>query len=112
LNLEVLIAQVTLHAEFVNGRAQVVSHLALLGVISHAHGDVCVAAQAPDVVGHLEADDEDSAIKFSGSLSKGMSSMVAVERAVLFRIEIGRIVFILAFALTLYVSLIVQLGFY
>lgn len=100
--LEVLLAQVTLHAELVYGRAEIGAHLALLGVVAHAHGDVRAASLAPDVVGHLESDDQYALVEFACALSKRMRAVVAVQRAMLLRIEVRRVVLVLAFAFALF----------
>jgi hypothetical protein len=60
---------------------------------------VILAAGTPDVVGHLEADDKNAAVQLSGALSQRVHSVISVERAMLLRIEIRRIVEILTFAL-------------
>ena len=78
-NLEMLIAQVTLHAKLVDGRREVHAHLLLLGIVAHAHGDVRLAPIAPDVVGHLKADDENALVEFARSLAQRMRAMVGVE---------------------------------
>lgn len=96
-----LIAQVTLHAKLVDGRREVHAHFLLLGVVAHAHGDVSLAPIAPDVVGHLEANDENALVEFARSLAQRMRSMIGVERAVLFVVEVGRIVFVLTFSFSL-----------
>jgi len=92
---------VALHAEVVDGRGVVHAGLGLLGVVAHAHGDVRLAAVAPDVVGHLEADDEDALVELARALAQGVRAMVGVEVAVLLRVEVGRVVVVLAFALAL-----------
>jgi hypothetical protein len=54
LYLKVVVAEVTLHAELVDGCGIVVAYFTLLCVVAHAHPYVVVAAITPDVVGHLE----------------------------------------------------------
>ena len=96
-----LIAQVTLHAELVYGRAQVHVHLLLLGIVAHAHGDVRMAAVAPDIVGHLEADDEYALVELARSLAQRVRAMIVVQILVLLRIKVRRVVLVLSFPLTL-----------
>jgi hypothetical protein len=88
LDLKVLVAQVALHAELVYGRGVVLAHFALLGIVSDSHGDVGVAALAPDVVRHLEADYQDALVEFLGALAKRMRAMVLIQVAMFLWVEI------------------------
>ena len=103
---EVLIAQVTLHLELHYWRGEVHAHFGLLSVVANAHGDVSLAAVAPNVVGHFKANDQNALVELTGSFAQCMRAVVSIQRAVLFRIEVGRIVVVLAFSLTLFLFFI------
>ena len=86
--------------ELVNGGGIVLSRLGLFGVVPNAHTDVIPAAQAPDVVGHFESNNENPSVQFSRALSQRVHAMVSIERSVLLRIEIRRVIMIGPLALT------------
>ena len=50
----------------------VVPDLLLLSIEAHALPDQMLAAQAPDIEGHLEADDQDALIQLLGTLPQWM----------------------------------------
>lgn len=68
----------TLHLELVNRRAQVLVDFALLCIVAHTHGDVSIAAETPDIVGHLEANDEYALVELAGSFAQRMRAMIVV----------------------------------
>jgi hypothetical protein len=49
---------------------EVVADLLLLGVEALALGDVLAALEAPDIEGHLEADDQDALADLLGALAQ------------------------------------------
>lgn len=73
----------------------------LLGIISHAHADMILTAETPHVERHLESNDKNALRDFRSAFAQRMCAMVAIEILVLFWIEVGRIIVILAFAFTL-----------
>ncbi len=92
----------TLHIELVNGRAQILVDFLLLGIVTHAHGDMNATAQAPDIVGHLESNDEYALVDLAGSFAQRMRAMIGVQVSVLLRIKVGRVVVVLTFSFTLF----------
>ena len=96
-----LIAEVTLHAKLVDGCGEVHSDLLLLRIVPNAHGDVSVAAETPDVVRHLEADDEDALVKLASTLAEGVGPVVPVEGSMFLGVKVGRVVLVLAFTFAL-----------
>jgi hypothetical protein len=69
------------HAEVPYLGGVVVAGLLLLGVVPHASRDVDTAAAAPDVVRHLEPDDEDSLVQLASPLAQRMLAAIVVDRA-------------------------------
>ena len=59
----------TFHPELVDRRRVVHANFFLLGVVPDARPDVIAASLAPDVVGHLETNDQDALVQFSGTLA-------------------------------------------
>ena len=64
------------------------------------HADVLSAALAPDVVGHLEANDEDAHVQLVGALPEGVRAMICVQRCMLLRVEVGRVILVCSLSFT------------
>ena len=58
------------------------------------------AALAPDVVGHLEANDEDAHVQLVGALPEGVRAMICVQRRMLLRVEVGRVILVCSLSFT------------
>lgn len=74
-----IIAEVTLHLELVNRSAIVHPNLCLLRIVPNPHSDVVAAAVAPDVVRHLESDDDDAHVDLARPFAKGVRALPFVE---------------------------------
>ena len=96
---DVIVTQVALHFELVQGGGVVHSDLGFFSVVAHPHSDVVVAAVTPDVVGHLKTDDDDAEVDFAGSFSKGMGAQEFVEPPG-FGVIVRGVVLVGAFAFT------------
>lgn len=94
-----IVAQVTLHSELVQWCAVVHSHFLLFGIVPNSHADVIAASVAPDVEGHLEANDKDAHVEFAGTLAQSVRALKFVYSPE-FGIVIRGIVEVLAFAFT------------
>jgi hypothetical protein len=64
-----------------------------------------VAAQAPHVEGHLEADGEDALVGSFAPLPQRVHPMVAVQGLVRLVVEVRRVIVVLAFALAHFYSI-------
>jgi hypothetical protein len=73
-------------------RRMKIPHLLLLGVVTYPLADMLVAGPAPDVVGHLEADDEDPLGEFVCTTAEGVCACHLVD--VGFAIVVGGVVFV------------------
>jgi len=52
---EIVGAKMTLHPEFVKGCRVIHANFLLLGIVPNAHANMIVAAQTPNIKGHLES---------------------------------------------------------
>jgi len=82
----------TFHTKTPDRRRIVVSYSLFFGVESDALADVVIAGGTPDVVGHFEADNEDSLVDFVGAAAEavGASHFVDVGLAII----VGRVVLV------------------
>ena len=74
-----IVAEVTLHAELVQGCAKVHADLFLLRVVPHTHAYVIAATFAPYIVRHLESNNEDTHVEFASSLAQRMGTEELIE---------------------------------
>lgn len=89
----------TFHPELVDRRRVVHANFFLLSVVPDPHPDVIAASLAPDVVGHLEPDDQDAKVKLASSFSQGMGPQELV-KSTLLGVIVRRVVLVLALAFT------------
>ena len=54
LDFKVVVTQMALHAELVDGGGVVIANLAFFRIVTHTHANVAVASPTPNVVRHLE----------------------------------------------------------
>lgn len=71
----------TLHAKTPNGRAVIVANLFLLGVETNTTANVLVAAETPNVKGHLKTNDKNAFIKLTGTRTQRVLSEVLINGA-------------------------------
>ncbi len=64
------------HGEGPDLRGMVVADLLLFCIEAHALADEVLAAEAPDVEGHLKTDDQNSLIELLGTLPQWMLSLL------------------------------------
>lgn len=64
----------TFHTKTPYRRRIVISYPFFLGVETDTLADVVVAGGTPYVVGHFEADDEDSLVEFVGATAEGVGA--------------------------------------
>ena len=86
----------TFHPELVDGGGVVHPDLLLLGVEPDAHAHVEAATLAPDIVGHLKADDQDAQVDLAGALAEGVGALPLVEPAFI-GVIVRRVPFVDAF---------------
>ena len=96
LDLVMVVAHGTLHPELVDGRGVVHPDLLLLGVEPDPHAHVESATLAPDIVGHLKADDEDAQVDLAGAFAEGVGALPLVEAAFV-GVIVGRVPLVHAF---------------
>ena len=73
------------HGEAVNGRRVVIPCSLLLCVVPHALANVALAALAPDVEWHFEANDENALVQLAGAVTEWVLALVFVDRALYFK---------------------------
>ena len=90
----------TFHFELINRCRVIHAHFCFFCIIAYTHSNVILAAFTPDVVRHFKTNNEDSQVKFAGSLPQGMGTLKFVE-ATLRRVIIRRIILVDSFAFSL-----------
>ena len=62
---------------------------------------MCAATIAPDIVWHLETNDDDAQMQFARSLAQEVGPVVCIQVVVLLRVEVRWVVVVLALSLAL-----------
>jgi hypothetical protein len=70
-----------LHPKTPDGRTVIIANLFLLGIKTNTTANVLVAAETPNIKGHLKPNDQNAFIKLAGTRTQRVLSKVLVNRA-------------------------------